>query len=66
MIRRKITIGLLLAGTIFGYGSAIAGARRHMAARHDAFERHVAHVCAEAARHPEQAPAAADTKSCDW
>jgi hypothetical protein len=71
MIRRKLMIALLCAGTIVGYGSAFASARRHMEARHDAYERHVAQVCVEAARHPAAAAAPAAfsvdaTKSCDW
>ena len=58
MIRRKILIGLLGLGTLVGYGSGIASMRHHCSHRHSEFEKRVAHVCAEAAQHPEQAPTA--------
>ena len=57
MIRRKILIALFGIGTVAGFGSGISSMRHHCRAHHDAWERHVAHVCAEAAKHPEQAPA---------
>ncbi|MFI5299810.1 MAG: hypothetical protein ACHREM_17115 [Polyangiales bacterium] len=52
----RIKIGLLLAGTILGYGSGIASMHRHAQLRHERFERHVAAVCADAAKNPERAP----------
>ena len=53
---RRVLIALFALGTIGGYGSAIAGASCHAHARRAAFERHVAHVCAEAAKNPAAAP----------
>lgn len=55
-MRRRILIALLALGTVGGYGSAIAGMSCRAHARRAAFERHVASVCAEAARNPTAVP----------
>jgi hypothetical protein len=55
-MRRRFLIALFALGTIGGYGSAIAGMSCRAHARQRAFERHVAHVCAEAAKNPQSAP----------
>jgi hypothetical protein len=49
-------MALLLAGTILGYGSGLASMHHHARLRHERFERHVATVCADAAKNPERAP----------
>ena len=49
MIRRKLAIALLTVGTVAGYGSALCSWSHHRHARHQAFESHVARVCADAA-----------------
>jgi hypothetical protein len=49
-MRRRITIGLLLLGTIGGYAAGLVSMRRHAACRRESFEQHVASVCVEAAR----------------
>jgi hypothetical protein len=51
-MRRRLLIGLLALGTIGGFGSGIAsmmGAGRCHQSRREAFERHVAQVCVDAA-----------------
>ncbi|MCC6872976.1 MAG: hypothetical protein IT378_01605 [Sandaracinaceae bacterium] len=53
-MRRKLLIAILALGTLGGFGSGIAslachGGRYHQA-RREAFERHVADVCVDAAR----------------
>jgi hypothetical protein len=58
---RRVLIALFALGTLGGYGSAIAGMSCHAAARRAAFERHVAHLCADAAKNP--APPAWDDTS---
>ncbi len=55
-MRRRILIALFALGTLGGYGSAIAQGSCHARERQNAFERHVAKVCADAARHPEGVP----------
>lgn len=54
-MRRSVKIVVLGLGVLLGYGSGFAGlcAHRH---RREAFERHVARVCVEAARNPNAAP----------
>ncbi len=47
---RRVLIAVFALGTIGGYGSALASASCHARARNAAFERHVASVCAHAAR----------------
>jgi hypothetical protein len=49
---RRLLIALFALGTLGGYGSAVAGASCRAHARRAAFERHVAHICADAARNP--------------
>jgi hypothetical protein len=46
-MRHPLLIGLLAVGTVLGFGSAIF--HRAHGARHEAFERHVADICAESA-----------------
>lgn len=55
-MRRRLLIALFALGTLGGYGSAIAGASCRAHARRANFERHVAHICAEAAKNPQAAP----------
>lgn len=55
-MRRRLLIALFALGTIGGYGSAIAGMSCRAHHRRAAFERHVAHICAEAAKNPAAAP----------
>lgn len=59
-MKRKILIGLLTLGTIGGYGSAFACARHRAHARHEAFERHVADLCVNAAERASGAKAGAN------
>jgi hypothetical protein len=47
---RRVLIALFALGTVGGYGSAIATSACHARARQAAFERHAAHLCADAAR----------------
>ena len=54
-MRRKIWIALLALGAIGGFAAGFAHLGCHMHGRHDAFERHVAQLCVDAARN---APAA--------
>jgi len=63
-MRRRLLIALFALGTLGGYGSAIAGMSCHAHARRAAWERHVAHVCAEAAKNPAAAPQ--DDPSQPW
>jgi hypothetical protein len=63
---RRVLIALFALGTIGGYGSAIAGGACHARARRAAFERHVAHLCADAARNPGAASAAEDAAYPPW
>lgn len=55
-MRRRLLIALFALGTLGGYGSAIAGMSCRAHHRRAAFERHVAHICAEAAKNPAAAP----------
>jgi hypothetical protein len=59
-MKRRLLIALLALGTIGGYGAGIASLRCHGKARRDAWERHVAQVCVDAARSPKDAPAPRD------
>jgi hypothetical protein len=52
---RRVLIALFALGTLGGYGSAIATSSCHAHARRAAYERHVAKLCADAARNPGQA-----------
>lgn len=52
-MKRKLVMVVLALGTVGGYGWGLAsmGCHRHHAqSRREAFERHVAKVCVEAAR----------------
>ena len=53
---RRVLIALFALGTLGGYGSAIATSSCHARERRAAWERHVAHLCADAAQHPAAAP----------
>jgi hypothetical protein len=55
-MRRRILIALFALGTLGGYGAGIAGTSCRAHARRVAFERHVAHLCADAARNPAAVP----------
>ena len=59
-MRRRILIALFALGTLGGYGAGIAGMSCRAHARRAAFERHVAHLCADAARNPSAVPVAPD------
>jgi len=56
-MRRSISITVLALGTVLGYGSAIYGMRYHRCHR-EAFERHVADVCVDAANRAQSGQAA--------
>ena len=56
-MKRKLLIGLFAFGTVAGYGSSFACFKHRHEHRRAHFERHVAHVCLEAAREAERAPA---------
>jgi hypothetical protein len=49
---RRFLIALFALGTVGGYGAAIATTSCHARARRAAWERHVAHLCADAAKNP--------------
>ena len=49
-MKRRILIALLSAGTLLGFASGFASLRQCSKHRRDAFERHVASLCAEAAQ----------------
>jgi hypothetical protein len=49
-IKRKIAIVLLGLGTVAGFAHGFHTMRGRACARRDAFERHVAEVCVDAAR----------------
>lgn len=53
---RRFLIALFALGTIAGYGSGIASLSCRAHNRRAAYERHVARLCADAARRPAQAP----------
>ncbi|XYI00833.1 hypothetical protein ACMHYB_14150 [Sorangium sp. So ce1128] len=55
MMRRQITIALLAVGTVFGYAHGFSSLRCRAEARRDAFHRHVASLCVDAAREAERA-----------
>ena len=60
-MRRRLLIALFAFGTLGGYGSAFATSHACARQRQAAWERHVAHLCADAAKNP--APAAQDDPS---
>lgn len=51
-MKRRLLIALLTLGTVGGYAGGFASLRCHARANHDTFERHVAAICADAARRP--------------
>lgn len=55
-MRRRVLIALLVMGTIGGYASGIAGMCCRGHHRRAMFERHIAKICADAARSPGPAP----------
>lgn len=57
-MRRKMLIVLLSLGTVGGYAAGFAslGCHQHREARREAFERHIARVCLDAARDPAPRP----------
>ncbi|MEP7124456.1 MAG: hypothetical protein ABJE95_26245 [Byssovorax sp.] len=65
-MKRRLLIALLALGTVGGYGSAFAGMRCHAHARRAAMERHVAHVCVEAARNPAGDAPSSQEDRWDW
>ncbi|WP_437838051.1 hypothetical protein [Sorangium sp. So ce1153] len=54
MMRRQITIALLAVGTVAGYAHGFSAMRCRAEARRDAFQRHVASLCVDAARQAER------------
>ena len=60
-MKRRLLIALLALGTIGGYGAGFASMRCHGKARRDAWERHVARVCIDAAR-SKDAPTPGDAR----
>ncbi|WP_437309402.1 hypothetical protein [Sorangium sp. So ce388] len=54
MMRRQITIALLAVGTFVGYAHGFSSLRCRAEARRDAFQRHVASLCVDAARQAER------------
>ncbi|MFO0759276.1 MAG: hypothetical protein U0359_22480 [Byssovorax sp.] len=67
-MRRRLLIVLLALGTVGGYGMGFAQLRCHARARNHGFERHVAKICADAARAPraQDADAAQPDEPWDW
>ncbi len=51
-MKRRLLIALLALGTVGGYGAGFAGMGCRAHARRAAMERHVARLCADAARSP--------------
>ncbi len=49
---RRVLIALFAFGTVGGYAAGFASSSCHAGARRAAWERHVAHLCADAARNP--------------
>jgi hypothetical protein len=65
-MKRRLLIALLALGTLGGYGAGVASMRCHRQARRDAWERHVARVCIDAARSSKDAPAPGRDEPGDW
>lgn len=55
-MRRGILIALLSLGTIGGFASGFCSLHRAHAAHREAFERHVAKLCVDAAKSPTPPP----------
>jgi len=56
-MKRKIAIVLLTLGTFGGYAAGFASLRCHGWQKRHSFERHVAKICADAARSADTPPA---------
>ena len=54
-MRRRILIVLFATGAISGYACGFACMAWRAHDRHDAFERHIARICVDAARNPDSA-----------
>lgn len=63
-MKRRLLIALLALGTVGGYGAGFASMSCHAHARRAAMERHVARICADAARSP-AAPSSQEDR-WDW
>jgi hypothetical protein len=55
-MRYRMRIALLALGTLAGFGSGFASLACHRHQRREAFERHVARVCTDAAMEAQRAP----------
>lgn len=64
-MRRPILIALLAFGTIAGYASGFHSLRRCHYQQRESFERHVANVCVDAARHADDKSDKSD-RFDDW
>ena len=56
-MKRKILIALLALGTLGGFAGGVASLACHRRSHHAQFERHVAKLCADAARAESPPPA---------
>jgi hypothetical protein len=65
-MKRRLLIVLLALGTVGGYGMGFAQMRCHARARHHGFERHVAKICADAARSPRAAATDGSSQDEPW
>ena len=64
-MKRRLLIALLALGTVGGYGAGFAGLGCRAHARRAAMERHVARICADAARSPSSVPSSQEGR-WDW
>lgn len=65
-MKRRLLIMLLALGTVGGYGAGFAQMGCHARARRNGFERHVARICAEAARAPKGEGADGNSQDEPW
>ena len=65
-MRRRLAIVLLSIGTLGGFASGFASMRHCHNQRRSSFERHVAQICADAARNPDRAQVTDDDARSDW
>lgn len=65
-MHRRLLIALLALGTVGGYTAGFASLACRAKYRREAFERHVAQVCVEAARSPEGAPRGEEPRRRRW
>jgi hypothetical protein len=65
-MKRRLLILLLALGTVGGYSAGFAQMRCHARARQGGFERHVARICAEAARAPRGEASDANPQGEPW